>query len=195
MTPEDIKTIVETIVENKIKYFWVYILISVFLALISAFVFEYIKTRTHNFATKSDIEALTDKVESVKYDYLKKIEEYKKELSAKYALEKTLISSKVEAYQLAKSLKVTILRRKSNLGSEKELMEQFFNKIPELLIHLMSDFQIRTDLQEEITAMQNSYNEIVSYIDQIRASGASQYHIDLENIEKVIDNIQKKILM
>lgn len=195
VTPEEIKTIVETIVENKIKYFWVYILISVFLALICAFIFEYIKTRTRNFATKSDIEALTDKVESVKYDYLKKIEEYKKELSGKYELEKTLISSKVEAYQLATSLKVTILKRKSNLGSEKELMEQFFNKIPELLIHLMSHFQIRTDMQEEITAMQNSYNEIVSYIEQIRASGAGQYHIDLENIEKVIDNIQKKILM
>jgi len=131
----------------------------------------------------------------VKYDYLKKIEEYKKELSGKYELEKTLISSKVEAYQLATSLKVTILKRKNNLGSEKELMEQFFNKIPELLVHLSSHFQIRTDLKEEITAMENSYNEIVSHIEQTRSSGASKYHIDLEKIEKVIDNIQEKILM
>jgi hypothetical protein len=126
---------------------------------------------------------------------MRKIEEYKNELSGRYELEKTLISSKVEAYQLATSLKIVILKRKSNLGSEKELMEQFFNKIPELLIHLLSHFQIRTDLQEEITARQNSYNEIVSYIEQIRASGASQYHIDLENIEKAMDSIQKKILM
>ena len=128
MTPEDIKTILETVIENKTKYFWVYILISVILALASAFILEFIKTKTRNFATKSDIETLTDKVESVKYDYLKKIEEYKKELSGKYELEKTLISSKVEAYQLATSLKVTILKRKNNLGSEKELMEHFFNK-------------------------------------------------------------------
>ncbi len=195
MTPEDIKTILETVIENKTKYFWVYILITVIFALVSASILEFIKTRTRNFATKSDIETLTDKVESVKYDYLKKIEEYKKELSGKYELEKTLISSKVEAYQLATSLKVTILKRKNNLGSEKELMEQFFNKIPELLVHLGSHFQIRTDLKEEITAMENSYNEIVSYIEQIRSSGASKYHIDIEKIEKVIDNIQKKILM
>ena len=195
MTPEDIKTILETVIENKIRYFWMYILISVILALASAFVFEFIKTKTHNFATKSDIKTLTDKVESVKYDYLKKIEEYKKELSGKYELEKTLISSRVETYQLATSLKVTILKRKNNLGSEKELMEQFFSKIPELLIHLSSHFQIRTDLKEEITAMENSYNEIVSYIEQTRSSGESKYHIDLEKIEKVIDNIQEKILM
>ena len=195
MTPEDIKTILETVIENKTKYFWVYILITVIFALVSASILEFIKTRTRNFATKSDIETLTDKVESVKYDYLKKIEEYKKELSGKYELEKTLISSKVEAYQLATSLKVTILKRKNNLGSEKELMEQFFNKIPELLVHLGSHFQIRTDLKEEITAMENSYNEIVSYIEQTRSSGASKYHIDLEKIEKVIDNIQEKILM
>ena len=195
MTPEDIKTILETVIENKIRYFWVYILISVILALASAFVFELIKTKAHNFATKSDIDTLTDKVESVKYDYLKKIEEYKKELSGKYELEKTLISSKVETYQLATSLKVTILKRKNNLGSEKELMEQFFSKIPELLIYLCSHFQIRTDLKDEITAMENSYNEIVSYIEKTRSSGASEYHIDLEKIEKVIDNIQEKILM
>ncbi|NOZ11642.1 MAG: hypothetical protein GXP09_11450 [Gammaproteobacteria bacterium] len=195
MTPEDIKTILETVIANKIRYFWVYILISVILALVSAFVFEFIKTKTRNLATKSDIETLTDKVESVKYDYLKKIEEYKKELSGKYELEKTLISSKVETYQLVTSLKVTILKRKNNLGSEKELMEQFFSKIPELLIHLNSHFQIRIDLSEEIAVLENSYNEIVSSIEQARSSGASEYHIDLEKIEKVIDNIQEKILM
>jgi hypothetical protein len=195
MTPEDIKTIIETVIDNKIKYFWVYIIISVILALVAAFVFEFIKTKTHNLATKSDIATLTDKVESVKYDYLKKIEEYKKELSGKYELEKALIYSKVEIYQRATSLKVTILKRKNNLGSEKELMEQFFNKIPELLIHLGSHFQIRTDLSEEIAALEKSYNEIVLSIEQARSSGSTKYHIDLERIEKVIDNIQVKILM
>ena len=195
MTAEEIKTIVETIIENKIRYFWVYILLSVILGMASAFFLEFLKTKGQNFATKSDIEILTNKVESVKYDYLRKIEEYKKELSVKYELEKTLISSKVEAYQLATSLKVTILKRKSNLGSEKELMEQFFKKIPELLIHLSSHVQIRADFNEEITAMENSYNDIVSYIEQTRTSGGKKYHIDLENIEKVIDNIQKKLLM
>ena len=194
MTPEDIKTIVEIIIENKIRYFWVYILLSVILGMASTFFLEFIKTKGQNFATKSDIEILTNKVESVKYDYLKKIEEYKKELSAKYELEKTLISSKVEAYQLATSLKVTILKRKSNLGSEKELMEQFFNKIPELLIHLSSHVQIRTDFKDEITTMENSYNDIVFNIEQTRASGATKYHIDLEKIEKNIDNIQQKLL-
>ena len=74
-------------------------------------------------------------------------------------------------------------------------MEQFFNKIPELLIHLNSHAQLRTYFKEEITAMENSYNDIVLYIEQTRASGAKTYHIDLENIEKVIDNIQQKLLM
>ncbi len=195
MTPEDIKTILETVIENQTQYFWVYLLISVILALVSAFFLEFLKTKTRNLATKSDIETLTDKVESVKYDYLKKIEEYKKELSGKYELEKTLISSKVEAYQLATSLKVTILKRKNNLGSEEELMKQFFSKIPELLIHLYSHLQIRRDLKEEITAMENSYNEIVYYIEQIKSSGANKYNIDSQKIEKVLDNIQEKILM
>jgi uncharacterized membrane-anchored protein YhcB (DUF1043 family) len=195
MNPEDIKTIVETIVENKIKYFWIYVIISVIIGMASAFILEFLKTKGQNLATKSDIEILTNKVESVKYDYLKKIEEYKKELNGKYELEKTLISSKVEAYQLATSLKVTILKRKSNLGSEKELMEQFFTKIPELLVHLQSHYQIRKDLNEEIISLGNNYNNIVSYIEQTRQSGASKYHIDLEKIEKVIDNIQNKILM
>lgn len=195
MKPEDIMKIVETIVEKKIKYFWLYIIASVILVVAGAFFMEFLKTKGQNLATKTDIEVLTSKVESVKLDYLKKIEKYKNELSGKYELEKTLLGSKVKAYRLATSLKTVILKWKSKLESEKELMNQFLQKIPELLIHLMSHYQIRTELQDEINALQNNYNEIVLYLEQAQASGDSQYHIELVNIEKVIDNIQKKILM
>ena len=192
---ENINTIVETIIEGKIKYFYLYNVLSFALGLFGSYFIEFFKTKGKNLATKSDIDLLTSKVESVKYDYLKKIEEYKNELSGKYELEKVLLSSKIQSYQLATSLKVVILQRKSNLGDEQYLMEQFFQQIPALLIHLCSHFKIRKDLGEEIESMEMAYNQIVSYIEeQSKLSGEQKYNIDLARFEKIIDSIQEKLL-
>lgn len=195
MTMQNINTIVETIIEGKIKYFYLYNVLSFALGLLGSYFIEFFKTKGKNLATKSDIDLLTSKVESVKYDYLKKIEEYKNELSGKYELEKVLLSSKIQSYQLATSLKVVILQRKSNLGDEQYLMEQFFQQIPALLIHLCSHFKIRKDLGEEIESMEMAYNQIVSYIEeQSKLSGEQKYNIDLARFEKIIDSIQEKLL-
>ncbi|MDH7605496.1 MAG: hypothetical protein QHH13_11385 [Melioribacter sp.] len=130
----------------------------------------------------------------MKLDYLRRIEEYKKELNIKYELEKTLINSKVKAYQIATALKETIIRRKSNLGIEKDQMQEIFKNIPELLIHLNSQVHLKNMFQEEIKAMQESYNGIVSYIEQLRTSGTKTYVINLDTIDSNLEKIQEKLL-
>ncbi len=169
-------------------------LLKVFLASIIIYLTTYVKVRSEINATRKDIELLTQKVESVKLEYLKKIEDYKNELNIKYELEKTLINSKVEAYQIATSLKIAILRRKNNMGSEKKLNQQLFDKIPELLIKLGSQVQLRNDFKDEIKEMEDGYNGIVSYIEQLRKSGAKTYSINLDKLETTIDKIQTKLL-
>lgn len=166
------------------------ILLGLYLILIKS----YYSEKGKNLATKEDIKEITDKMESVKLDYLRRIEEYKKELNIKYELEKTLINSKVKAYQIATTLKETIIRRKSNFGIEKDQMQEIFENVPELLIHLNSQVHLKNMFQEETKAMQESYNGIVLYIEQIRTSGKKSYVINLDTIDSNLEKIQEKLL-
>ena len=166
------------------------ILLGLYLILIKS----YYSEKGKNLATKEDIKEITDKMESVKLDYLRRIEEYKKELNIKYELEKTLINSKVKAYQIATALKETIIRRKSNFGIEKDQMQEIFENIPELLIHLNSQVHLKNMFQEETKAMQESYNGIVFYIEQLRTSGTKTYVINLDTIDSNLEKIQEKLL-
>lgn len=158
------------------------------------YVITYIKKRSEINATKQDIELLTEKVESVKLDYLKKIEEYKNELTIKYELEKILVNSKVEAYQIATSLKIAILKRMNNMGNEMELNQQLFQKIPDLLIYLDSQVRLHNDFKVEMNELQNNYNDIVRYIEGLKVAGAKNYTINFDKINGTIDKIQTKLL-
>jgi hypothetical protein len=167
---------------------------NILLALFLIYITTFIKKRGEINATKKDIDILTEKVESVKFDYLKRIEEYKNDLNIKYELGKTLISSKAEAYQLTTSIKVMIIRNRNKPGTAQDLLEQLSIKIPELLTHLYSQVQLRTKFQEEIKAMEICYNEIVSYIMSCKSAGAKTFTISLVPIEENIDRIQTKLM-
>lgn len=68
MNPEEIKTLIETVLIDKVKYFWIYILLSVIIGFIAAYSMEYFKNKGKNLATKQDIEVITQKVEQVKFE-------------------------------------------------------------------------------------------------------------------------------
>jgi hypothetical protein len=170
------------------------LLINLIFLILLVVLYNYIKKRSEINATKKDIDILTGKVESVKFEYLKRIEEYKNDLNLKYELEKTLVNSKVQAYKQATHIKQIILRRKSNMGSEKELMEKFFNEIPELLIHLESHYQLKQEFNDEILRIANYHNNVVNYLKLLKESGETKYNIDLQELEELIEKIQFKIL-
>lgn len=170
------------------------LIFNILLMLFIIYIITYVKKRSEINATKKDIELLTEKVESVKLDYLKKIEEYKNELTIKYELEKILVNSKVEAYQIATSLKIAILKRVNNMGNEMELNEQLFQKIPDLLIYLDSQVRLHNDFKVEMSELQSNYHDIVRYIEQIKVAGAKNYSINFDKIIGTIDKIQTKLL-
>ena len=172
----------------------VLIAINILIGLILMYLINYVKKRSEINATKADIEILTDKVESVKFEYLRKIEDYKKDLNLKYQLSSTLVESRISSYQLASLIKVIILKRKSKIGNEKELMEDFFTKIPELIITLESQVQLRTILRNEIDQFASYYNEVIDHIEGVKKKGETMYNIDLALIENTIDRIQLKLL-
>ena len=66
MNPEEIKKIIETVIDNKLEYYWMYLLLSVILSLGTVFLFQYLKDKGKNYATKQDIADITRKIEDVK---------------------------------------------------------------------------------------------------------------------------------
>lgn len=170
------------------------IISQVVLALFSGFVFSYTKKRGENIATKHDIKSITDKIEEIKLEYSKKLEEYKSELIKKYEIEKILIESKIDIFKKLQTLKSLIIKRKNNIGPEKDLMDGIFNLIIELLIQLGSISFFNQNVKDLSVKLSKEYNNIVKYIEDLRASGGTKYTMNFDPIDKIIDFLQIEII-
>ncbi len=84
MNPEEVKKIIETVIDNKMEYYWVYLLASVFLSLSTVFLFQYLKDKGKNYATKQDIADITRKIEDVKAEIQNQQEVEKQKRQLKY---------------------------------------------------------------------------------------------------------------
>ena len=85
MPPSELKTIVEEAIKHNREYDWLILVFSVIIALISTFIFQYLKDKGKNLATKEDISEITEKVEGVKVGYAKVLEEVKSNNQLKLA--------------------------------------------------------------------------------------------------------------
>lgn len=84
MSPEEIKEIIENVIDNKIEYYWIYLVLSVVLSLITVFLFQYLKDKGKNYATKQDIADITRKIEDVKAEIQNQQEVEKQKRQLKY---------------------------------------------------------------------------------------------------------------
>ena len=84
MNPEEIKKIIENVLDNKIEYYWVYLILSVLLSLVTVFLFQYLKDKGTNYATKQDIADITRKIEEVKSEIQNQQEVEKQKRQLKY---------------------------------------------------------------------------------------------------------------
>ena len=84
MNPEEIKKIIETIIDNKIEYYWLYLILSVILSLVTVFLFQYLKDKGKNYATKQDVANITRKIEDVKAEIQNQQEVEKQKRQLKY---------------------------------------------------------------------------------------------------------------
>lgn len=66
MNPEQIQKIIETAIDDKTSHYWVYILLSALVTLLSVFLFQYFGDKGKNYATKQDISTITQKIEEIK---------------------------------------------------------------------------------------------------------------------------------
>lgn len=87
MTPEVIKEIVESVIDQKSEYYNFYLLGAIVISVLIAYFISYFKEKAKNLAIKEDIQEITNKVESIKHDYNKQLEEFKQEQLIKYKSE------------------------------------------------------------------------------------------------------------
>lgn len=169
-------------------------IIIILLGLYWIFIKSYLTEKGKNLATKEDIKEITDKVESVKLDYLKLFEDYKRQLNYKNELEKTLINPKfTEIYKLVTSTKEIIFKRQNNLAGE-EVMNELFDNIREIITTIPTQVQLKERLNEELVALADWNNDFVSYIEDLKRKGETQYEMKCESIMQIMDDMQSKIM-
>lgn len=81
MNPEEIKNIVEAVLDQ--KYNWWPIVLLILISGIAIYFRSYIAKKGRNTATKEDIAEITTKVEQVKHEYLSKLESIKTVLNTR----------------------------------------------------------------------------------------------------------------
>jgi mannitol-specific phosphotransferase system IIBC component len=178
MTPDEIKTIIETVITNKIRYYWVYILLSVILALVSVFLFEYLKNKAKNTATKEDIEILTKKVEEIKSEYIKQVEDFKGNQLLKNQKKKDL-------YDKVEELSALIIRAKNESAFNN--WKQLSKKMQDVMISISTN-AIFNELFHERDLIEADHNIMVRNI--------SEGHpiANFDNTVKALESIQNKMM-
>ena len=84
MNSDEINKLVETIVAEKTKYYWLYPLASIVIAIVGAYLLDFSKEKGKNLATKQDIQIITNKIETVKADIQNQQETEKLKRELKY---------------------------------------------------------------------------------------------------------------
>lgn len=69
MTPEELQTIIQKTIGEQFDEYWIYLLLSILIALISSYFVQYLKEKGKNLATREDIADITSKIEAVKQSY------------------------------------------------------------------------------------------------------------------------------
>src|SRR4030042_5688299 len=164
MTPDEIRSIIETAISKKIKFFWIYILAAVVIGLASAFLFEYFKTKGHDLATKSDIDTLTRKVEEIKFEYLNRVELLKEIKNPK----------RKELYEKVEDLRSMFIEYK-NQQYIKEL-DPVYTKTRDLLLFLASNDAF-SDMQNEMSIIEKDYN---SWVTIAKSKQGKNVHIEFD---------------
>lgn len=85
MTPEALKDIVESVINQKFQYYHWYLFGAIFISVLIAYFISYLKEKGKNLATKEDIEEITNKVESVKQEYKKEFDLIQKQNDAHFS--------------------------------------------------------------------------------------------------------------
>jgi hypothetical protein len=114
MDYEQIKTIVEEVINNAtIVDWWIYVLIIAFSA-IGGFIGAYLKKKGENLATKEDIEIITEKIEKIRSQYSEQLETVKASLQLSNQLKLAALDKRLQKHQEAYTLWVEIVWNLSN---------------------------------------------------------------------------------
>lgn len=184
MTPEALKDIVESVINQKFQYYHWYLFGAIFISVLIAYFISYLKEKSKNLATKEDIQEITSKVESVKNEYKEYFSKFDRYNSKQFEIYNnlwvSLIELKFSADTLWNEATIPKLRNLSKKVAEAQksieisslLLENDDYRELNNLIDKFNDFKVgKTKLIETKYKTDTQMNE---------------YYIDEDEIKKMI---------
>lgn len=124
MDTKELYQIIRKALEDGVSIDWISLVIIGVIVLVGAFLGSYFRTKGKNLATKEDIQSITNKIEAVKTDYAKQLEDIKhhnriieNSLKQRYDLSVAAIETRLAKHQEAYSLWWELMRDASDQNS------------------------------------------------------------------------------
>lgn len=177
MTPENLKEVLEKIINNKFEYYELYLFISiaitVIVSIISSFVISYLKEKGKNLATKEDISDITTKIENIKQENVKEIENIKQNNQKNFDL-----------FQKQNELHFSELKNTKDRYNSKQF--EIYNTLWTSLIELKFSAD---DLWEEATQknLKNFSTKVSEAKKSIEISSLLLENYDYKNLNKLLE--------
>jgi hypothetical protein len=181
MNPEEVRSIIENAIDGKFMSLWIYMLLSSIFGFVSAFLLEYLKTKGKNLATKSDIEALTKKVEEIKFEYFRKAETLR-------SVQDISNPKRKELYKRVEELRWFLFEMIND--SHFNDLTSIYSKTKDLLLYLASNETFR-DMKTEMSIIESDYN---NWVGIANSSKTGFGNINTSKTVSALESIQKKIL-
>lgn len=169
--------------------------VSILIALLLYVMYNYLKHRSENWATKDDIGEITRKIEEAKLEYSKQIEEYKHEMIKKYELVKVLIDIKIEIFRSIISLKKKIILSKNNLWKNiPNDTNDMYHEMQDIMIRVATISNLEPEIHDLKHKLNIEYNKFTTYLMEVKQSGLSTFSYNLTEFELTLDTLQQALI-
>ncbi len=171
-------------------------LITIAIPFVVIWMYNYLKSRAKNLATKEDIGDITRRIEEAKLEYSKQVEAYKHEMIKKYEYDKVLIDIKIGIFRSLISLKKKLILSRNELGKQyPNLIQEMYEEMQNIMIQVASI----ANLDQEVVSLNNQlnteYNKFTHYLLQIQSNGGSTFtYEDSGEFERILNALQLALI-
>lgn len=155
------------------------------------FIKKYFEKKGENLATKEDIAEITKLTEQSKVEFIKQIEDYKKELNLRYEFIESTKEYKIKLFQKTVNVRQNLIKW-VNTRMTPTLIADTINLMEDIILDLYSNAILYKQYSSNHKNIEKEFNLLISAIQQGQISGNFNY--SPSKLQNEFEKLQNELL-